>query len=268
MEGESLFQPSKSSAFGLSSIYNSGDLTNQGADDTIDRVTIYNVSFAEMYVKGKIKVVLKLRCKRCGGEDDLVFRAIQDRDGMADDATLRDGKIPLFPEASSGTGVDAPMFACVTQFVQCKQKVIPSLVWLERTKQREDFRRQVLARSRVHLHHVRFGVSKGEVSFLSADSSRCDGTEVACLIEGRPQVFKCHGYCPGNIERDGVHYADFKVFMNSVQIILDDVFVGFRLEEFNRLPFDVGETCLCLQNAPSRTVEDDGIHRDNAFNIP
>lgn len=210
------------------------------------------------YQEAHLHVVLKLRARADAAEYDLVFAPVPDRVGDGDGAESA-GSDPAALEVHSSRDSHRDqqfMFVGVTQAVQGPDGVIPSLVWLERAKQRHDFVRQIVAAFAgddvVEPGQV---VGDRELGLFRVDFSSENGGRVAELVEGRPQSLKRLG--GGKIAGigNGPREFDFVQIGNAVRVFLDDAGVWCLLEEGIDPFFEAVNVLLCPSEAPLRACE-------------
>lgn len=209
-----------------------------------------NLNFPERNAVGSLDVVLNLLdISGNNGEYDLVFSAIPC--GRRNIATTTTGAMDAEIHLSEGyAGWDKQsVFVDVVSFVECPNKIIPSLVRLERAKKRNDLIGDLLASSLDNSFEIRCVVSNGEVSTSGVvrASGNCDG--ISRLIESGAEVFE--GVCGDLSEtiRDGGTEFDLVKVVNAIRIGLHNMEAWVVLQEGIGPPFKIVNMYLCPSDA-------------------
>ena len=148
-----------------------------------------NLGLIKAYIEGDACVVVPVFADSSASKYDLVFFAVVD--GLKGDDSrwtdVMDADISPADHDGDQRGVGR-----ITQLVHCPNGFIPSLVRLERAKERHDFFRDVFADFSPFYQVFEFGsaVADRELSSFGGEPPGCDGGTVSGLIKGRSEVFQ------------------------------------------------------------------------------
>jgi hypothetical protein len=208
---------------GLNDIF---DFAERSTQESNRRLATQDFDFVEAYNHGWACIVVPVLAKLSACKYDLIFHAVPhgvDRFQSGRVAPMADDNIGAGDADSSKSGMGR-----LTEFVQGPQGPIPSLVWLEPSKQRRDL--------------------MGEIATPSLDScfqplgGVCD-REIGVLWLSRP--------ARGD---DTPHEIDYVKLVDSIRIRLDTKTVWLVKEE----PFDssveIADVLLCA-NDPARNIK-------------
>lgn len=125
------------------------DYASKTVKEANDWLIFHNVDFAERYAKQELCLIFNRFVRTSYGVYDLVFVAIPERHLLMvkNLENLTRNKI-----CNSGTNPDRgkhSMFVGVTYLIESPEKVIPSFVWLEITKDRPDVMREIFKDSAI-----------------------------------------------------------------------------------------------------------------------
>ena len=134
----------QSPALGFGGGHNSSDLCRDFAEDYECGFSLQSIDFAERYIKAELDVVIELLSATQSSKYHLVFSAIPICAVEVNRTSIDIGAPFHFSDRSSNRA-DQAVFAGITCLVQSPNKVIASFVRLERAKERQDIRRQILA---------------------------------------------------------------------------------------------------------------------------
>lgn len=151
------------------------------------------LGLVERYRNGEICIVANIRLDGSAEECELVFLAIPpetDLSGWPTFTGARESHLPAFKGKPSQADRDKDgVLLCVGKPVECPNGIIPSLVRLEPAKQRQDFRRQILASLALdNVVQPSLIISHGKEGVFRFDLSARDRGGVTGLIENSPQI--------------------------------------------------------------------------------
>lgn len=164
-----------------------------GIEDANRRTAFNAVELVKLYNEGKLHIVLKISSGWGAQDYDLVFDAIIDG-GWDGKSAAADQPFYVCAAAGNADWDQKSVLIGVTELVQGPEGVIPSLMRLERAKERLDFRREVFAAPFGVRIKVGDGVPEGEVGLRGGGLAAKDGCGVATLVEGGAEGFnRLHG---------------------------------------------------------------------------
>lgn len=127
-------------------------------------------------------------------------------------------------------GHQEPVFVAVTEFVECPDGVIPSLVCIEPSKERPDLRANVFTSPLYHSVQVSSCVGNGEVGVFRLDGSSDDSCCISRLVQGRPK--RLQGFSGEVSPTIGEIACELKrVSCNAFSIHVLDTLVWFLFKE-------------------------------------
>jgi hypothetical protein len=234
-----LADESKSAALCFRSQEDALNFGRHSAEYSNSLIVSHNVNFPEFYKEGKLHVVVKYASRTDAAKYDLVFLAIQSEiSGNRDTRIGAGGNHPGEPDGTTGNGNwNEGRMSRITQFVHGPNEVIPSLVRLERHKERKNFIRDVCGNLSFH-QVLQPGevVPDGELSFLGENFSASDGSGVSSLIQNGPHGLKGFRGVVDTIWGKPISELEFVELCDSVIIKLNDTSVwGFFEERFDLL---------------------------------
>lgn len=228
------------------------DYASNVVEDANRRFVAHSLDFCERYRYGELDIVVKLVSHRGMGERDLIFHAVPM-------GWMQDSDRPRAALDIEATGDDAKwsqksVLVGVAQLVQGPQRIIPSFVWLEAAKERQDFLRKMLGAAASYCVVESGGiVSKGKVGGLGIGVAGSNGGSIASLIENRAKCFDGLGCrvkrSNGNwaLEADSMHQG--------INIYLGNAFVGvFCMPGYQAL-FQTPNVLLSPSQSAFRAVE-------------
>ena len=139
------------------------------------------------------------------------------------------------------------VFLGVTHLVQGPQGIIPSLVWVEPPKQRDDFRRAIIGDLPAKNIVIKSGqvIAEREVGSLWIGFSACDSGSVATLIEHGSEI-------ADGIENDAIKHgwkppskSDLVTLMSGYRIILNNVGPWLIVDKGADLLFELTNVMMC-----------------------
>jgi hypothetical protein len=271
---------SKSAALCFRSAEDAINYAHHLTEDSNRRFANLSLNAIERYVKGDVCLVLRVCFDWCTCECDLVFvrvpTGVSCTDQSGDKAALRlVGELErtvIVPADDcwlggnthvgdlSATEIEwhqGTMFLGVTELIQSPEGVIPSLVWTETPKQREDFRGQIPATSAFD-NVPKSGeiVPKRELTPLRFDSSRRDGSGVAGLVKDGAEIVGGVENDARQIGRQPPHKLDFKKILSAINIVLNDFGPWLIADKLVDFGIKIVDVMLCAQDRETRTLEE------------
>jgi len=162
------------------------NFARDGVEDAKRRAAFDAIEIVECYKEGKIYVVLKVRAGIDLSEYDLFFFAVKGGCEHPHTAAATAGHLHSI-DACISTGNtnrhEESVLVGVTEFVQGPEGIIPSLLRVERAKERTDFRRQVFASAfNVRVQFGR-GVGEGEIGVFWGSHASPDRNGISTLVQ-------------------------------------------------------------------------------------
>jgi len=145
------------------------------------------IDLVKLYEEGKFDIVLKVSTGFDSGEYDLIFSAVKNGHGRVPPA--QGHGIDFQSTSSDAHGDEESVFVGVTELVQGPEGVIPSLMRVERAKERADFHGEVFAAALSDTIQISNRVPKGKVGVSRLNHPGPKGYGVATLIEGGSERF-------------------------------------------------------------------------------
>lgn len=192
------------------------DYAHHVVEDSNSRLAAQSLDALDRYVKGDVCLVLRAHFTRNSRYSDLMLLSIPtgvgrgEAAGKAVDVGMNSDLAPATWEWSRRLGNlccseeielteierhQGAVFVGVTQAVQGPEGVIPSVVWLEAPKQRDDFRWQIIAGTPIVNVVVEIGegvggrkVSTRPLRLAGGDFAGGKGSGVSDLIEGGMKI--------------------------------------------------------------------------------
>lgn len=228
--------------------FRSGDDARDYARKVVQRsrnwLALQNRHVAERYREGEFNLVLEATFGSDPAEYHLVFSAVPrgHRDGAPAQAP------PLHSEAA-GSSADGDQLGVlhVCDLVHGPQGVIPSLVRLERAKQRDNVIRQVFAAPFDHVSKFRSRVGERVVGALGVGRSSQIGASKAGLIESGSQTLNdLHGEV-GEESGQRFGHLDLVKLIAAVRVFLNDSGIWFTLDESLYCGLEFRNLFLCAR---------------------
>jgi hypothetical protein len=220
----------------------------------------------DRYKDVECSVVLKMRAPLNAGVFDLVFRAIPHEWIEKPNRLGQAGSANLDVDCLSHDECDQGVLTQITQVVEdVNSGSIPSLVTLERSQERLDFRRQVLATTPYAVVEIGGSISdrKGDVSRIGAAAGSQMGAECR-VIETGPRMLDDFGGENAPPKWEALSELQFVDFVGSVRIVLHSMGVWLFSEKLRNLGFEVLEMFLCALDPDVSAIEG---RRIEAFDI-
>lgn len=236
---------SNSSRLGFHSPQDALDFVREIAEDGKHWYASKHWNFAERYAKGEINIVVNCSIASDPRDYDLVFSPVPSGARMSQQSIeAGTGRMTNeFDILNVHGGFDnGSVFVGVSNLVQGPQGRIPSLVWLERSKKRLDFVRDVLGFAFDLSLKFSFSVSKGKVRPFS----RCRGNDsTGGVIECRPEIIDSRNRLLSDSRRQRIRESDYIEIVNAISVNLGDSFVNVRSKKQAGKAFYLTNVILC-----------------------
>lgn len=203
-------------------------------------------SIAELYVEGRLHLSVPLGVGRGGQE----FHAVVGAGRVANfgDIAIHDEVLPVarsydqchatffdcqechFPLLAQPNTEHRGMLIGAVEVVQVPQKVIPSLVWLQRSNHRDGFGRQFFRLSKDFAFEDVLVGSEGEIGLFETPLV-LQGDGASEMVKGGPKVVEDFTAADSEVDRDFVREAELPNLFRSLRVDIGDQFVIARFEE-------------------------------------
>jgi hypothetical protein len=227
--------------------------------DGHDWLAANNLNFAKRYEKGECVVVLKLSAGPDLPQYDLIFFAVPPEGTWVGNLRRAFNKPATTLNLVQGDAKlnQGLMLRCITRSVQCPNKIIPSFVWFEAAKKRQDIRRNIFATSATNNIRFKFvgAVGNRKVRTLRIRSTAHHRANVPHLIERGTKPLNYLRSESRKLGRDALNELAFVNCANSVRINLLDASVGVSFKEFGNPPIKVTDVLLCATESLLGTSE-------------
>lgn len=236
------------------------DYADKVVEDCNGFLAAHNLNVIEAYERGDAYLVLQVGV--IGGapcEHDLLFGAIPHDWGVdhpewfgysLQDLQAGKGELPRPPGIDSDGSQDC-VFVSTTYLVQCPERVIPSLVWLERPKQRDDLLRDMLAIPLSTNFEIRGVASERKVAM----ATRRKRDRVSSVVKGFPEIVDGVPSDLGSL-RQGLRAPHLvHDFLGLIRVGFRNNFVGVALFERDDSVFEILDVNLCSRKFTACTGE-------------
>jgi hypothetical protein len=219
-------------------------------EDSKRRLAAYDL--IERYIDGDYYIAISEWC-RIGRNDqvyDLIFSSVPYKLGDRCSYRSIDAICLDAIDDKSGDNANFGKFAVLvsdTYVVECPEKIIPVFVWLELTKKRYDFRRNILTAPLNHGLQLRRILGEGKISALGIGGSRGDSNGIPRLVEGSPKMFNSLSCNDGEIIREGFSKLDLVQIIKSLRITLYNVGPLLCIEERYYPLFEGKKVLICAR---------------------
>lgn len=226
------------------------DVLQYGADF----FTAYGLNIPKRYAMGEIEVVLKVSAGRDYSEYEFVFFnvpgkirevALASHDGLAQSDLSRE---------KSDRG-DELVFVGITELVESPDGVIPSLVRVERAKERYDIGGQILASPFDDVFESSNIVRNREVGGLGCGLTAQRGSSKSGLIKGGAQRLKALDGEVRDIVGQRPGHLELVKLVPGLRLYLNRSSVWLRLEKGFTLPGDFVDVLICAGEPALRAME-------------
>jgi hypothetical protein len=212
------------------------------------------MNISENYSKGNFELVLKLSSFSEDCDQEFIVCAIPN--GGIEKPKFSSGyrKRASNTEDAGSKRIDNAVLAGITKFVECPQQIVPSLVRLERAKERKKVLGQMPTGTTEQTFDFCLGFSKGELG-MSLPCSGKLGRSKRGLVKSRPQTFETCDRMMGEGFRQFPLHSDFVNLARTIRISLFDLFIGVFIEKPNRSGLEVSDAFLCHADSLERAKE-------------
>jgi len=227
------------------------------------RYRMSNLLLLQRYKNFDICLVLKMRAPLGAGVFDLVFRAVpleflRELNSFGREFSANAANFEIKSDASHQ--LNQGMFCNVTEFVEDVERIIPSIVTIERSQKRLDFRDQILASTPYAVVKIGRLAPEGKGNVTGAGVSvgcqvRCEGG----MIETSPRVLNDFGSEDAPLKWESLSELKFVDFVNAIRVRLSDVGVWCFSEKVVNLGFEILEMLFCADDAHLRAIEETKI---------
>ncbi len=193
----------------------------------------------EDYEKFEIDVALRLRSRFSGEEFHLIFCAVPGMNIWNPHFAASTPQVSANNTGNSSTGDEERVFIAVTCLVECNEYIVPSLVRLERAKQRPHFRWDIFTPSFKFIFKLGEVSSEWEVGVLNSGTARRDSNGVNGMIERRPEVIDDIPGDQGKLFGDGASQAHLlHDVLRLVRVRIGKKFPGIIFNEAPDFPYE------------------------------
>lgn len=255
------------------------DYAHHVAEDSNRRLAALCLDAVERYVKGDVCLVITANFVRHSCQCDLVFIGVPvgifdthsadksprvDDVGNIDHAVVPKNRGELRNQQRANVrpadieGNERAVFLGVTELIQGPEGVIPSFVWVEAPKQRQDFRWQILAAATANyrLDSSRV-VPEGKLTSFRIEFSSGHRASVTTLVQDCAQIVSGIKNNVGQLDWQPPLKDDLMHLMSGiVGIGLDPV--GPRLITYELIDFgiEIVDVMLCALDGAARTLKE------------
>jgi len=217
-----------------------------------------NGNVADRYIDNEVDIIIEM----AAGLDDphyhLLFSAIPSGESESDRLrrSCNHGEIAhhRFPDRHADRDQDG-MLVGATEIIQGPKGIIPSLVRLERAKQRLDFTWNVLAPSLDGIRHIGIRFSERKRGGFWGNLSGTDGS-------GKSSLVKCGSKVIDSVSEEIAKFLgkrlaelDFVNLSGAIAINLNEGGVGILTEERVDHQFEITNVFLCVGNSALWTIK-------------
>lgn len=239
-------------AFGLDGIE---DVRN-GPDEVPEELhygfPMRNFNLIESYQKAEIYLAFRIVLNRETTQFDLIIGAVPDgadgyRDGLGSCAEWKPGTKDQSPTSYP----EKRMFIGIVNCVESPEKVVPSSVWLERSKERSDFFRELFGPAFQASFEILGAARKRESALTEVRPVDAAGNShgVTRIIKsGSEMVGGFNREMPDDVWQRFDESEFVKFLAGAIRIRLYDKAVWFGCEESARFDFDISNVFVCASN--------------------
>lgn len=263
-------QKTESPALCFRSAQDAIDYAHHLTEDSNRRFALLNLSAIDRYIQGDVWLVVRVRADWCAGECEFVFYRVPI--GVADSHSGSEAALcPIVTGAPSvavsddcrGSGQmrerkdrvsyierdQCAVFLGVAELVQGPEGVIPSLVWLKRAEECEDFRRQILAASPSN-HMLQGGsiVPEGKLGLLGIDFPASDRACVTALVEDGAEIVGSVKDDAGEVRWQPPCKLDLMKILSGWKVLVNDVGPWLCIDKLVDSSVEVVDVMLCARD--------------------
>jgi hypothetical protein len=261
-----LFDNSKAASLRCDSQQDALDFASNCVKNSKGCFSFNTLDFCESYRSEEAEVCIELRSRTEGNQYHLMFRVIPDvRPWNHEVSSAFDVHASI--NSSGSERYQERVLVSVGYTVQCEQNFIPSVVWLERAKERVHFLRNVGASPFEAIFESVSGSSERKVGILGLGTSTRNGDGAGCMIQSFAEVADCIARHLGNSLRKGFRESNFVDGESGIlRVRLDKLYEGCILNESLDCPFEVGDVFLSPCDLAPGAFE--GIGHETKFYLP
>lgn len=228
-------------------------------------VTSQNLNAIDLYLKGEVAAYVRIKSSRDHSQYELAFlrvptlkEALWHSGGGPSRSIIRRCCAEMSHCHPEGRGNEGTVFLGVTELVQSPKETIPSFIWLEANKERQDFRREMLVSLSLPVpasFNLGKAIPEREIGLERFDVSAGDGACVPGLVKDGAQVV-------GSVEQDaGQHIRwfackdDFVHFLSRLRILINDVGPRGCVSEVSKHGIKIEDVMLCAVESEMRAME-------------
>jgi hypothetical protein len=260
-----LTQKADLSTFGFNLINNARNLCSDLVENAGRTNAGQVLSIRDGYANAHLSLVLKVRSNLDSSVYDLIFEAVPN-DGMIEINAL--GSDPSYcyftSQDCAGNNRHQPVLTVVSEIIEGVEKVIPSLVRIEASKQRLDFLGAVFASTPHAIVEIGGSLPKRERSIVGFQETRfqTEGGEGG-MIQGCTQML--NDFCGQDIpsHRKPIGDCELMDYMRFLRIKLGRVAWWVFIEEGFKLTYEVIEQFFCPTNPQFSTLKRINWQRDH-----
>ena len=222
------------------------DFASHGIEERNRMLAANNLlGMVDRYRRGDVYLVLKMLTlgpdpKKC----DLLFCSV-DGKVFHNQRVTSDESRNLDLHTGHCDGDQELMFFGVNKLIQSPEGIIPSFVWTESSKDRSDFRRQILAASGQIVQHVSFSWPEGKLGGFGIGFPDQNGDVEGSLIQGGSKIVGRFKDNMGLLDRGIGGHSDLVNICNAIDIFLNDAGPSIAVREGVNLLAQIGELILC-----------------------
>jgi hypothetical protein len=253
-DAAALLDESKPAAFPFGSAQDSFDLADRCVEYGRRWMDTNDVDFVKAYNELRAYIVARVSASFAAGKCDLIFRAIPFRVKAFERfrflKVVNDHRCANYTDGRKGS------MSGIAKFVESPKGLIPSLVWAEPAKKRQDFSGQIAATASFDdILKSSNIVPKRKVGVFRSWHVSCHRRGVTSLIENGA---KCEQSLKSKIIAGGgntLSKFDLVRLVDSIGIRLDKSLIWLTVFEPPKVAFEVLNVSLCADEPALRTVE-------------
>jgi hypothetical protein len=256
-----LANQSDSSGLRFNSAQDALDFATNRVKEVQRRVLTNRLGFAERYNRGDFEICLCAAVGPNSEQYDLIFSGIPLAydEAAASNVACEDVGAPEHGYAGGNWNEwpHKPVLVDVVQLVEDPNKVIPSLMRLERHKERDNFIRNIFASSPTYDVRAEFvgTIGNWEVSVLGANRAGSDGTSVPGLVQGVSEVRNGVLGDVSNSPGDWFVKPEFKNFISGLTIYFVNKSVRVCLQEGSNFQIQICDMFLSPRQAVAGAIK-------------
>jgi hypothetical protein len=254
----------KAAALSLGSHQDALDFVAHSVEDQFCRPIAENFNAIDRYRKGEFAAYLEIIAGRHGHQCHLAFSRVP-----PDSSTCWTSNVALGPTmvdfgVEGGRGVidgeryESAVFLGITELVQGPEGIIPSFVWVESSKDREDFRRQMFARFSSPIDmgiELIESVGEREVGLFRRDFATSHSGGVSGLVEHGAKVIYGIENDAWQHDRQWLGELDFVKILSGLRLFINEVGPWVTVDKLRLNSIEVGDVMLCANERQTWAME-------------